>query len=63
MDAPEYTTRAAFETLRGDRGLAWDGEGLWALGSLTGLLRPMRRDRRNTRGNALREASGARVRA
>ncbi|HEX8807328.1 MAG TPA: DNA-processing protein DprA [Candidatus Aquilonibacter sp.] len=40
MDAPEYTTRAAFETLRGDRGLAWQGNGLWALGSLAGLARP-----------------------
>ncbi len=40
MDAPEYTTRAVFETLRGDRGLAWQGDGLWALGSLAGLARP-----------------------
>ncbi len=40
MDAPEYTTRGAFETLRGDRGFAWDGRGLWALGSLAGLQRP-----------------------
>jgi len=39
VDAPEYTTRAAFETLRGDRGLAWEGGGLWALGSLDGLQR------------------------
>ncbi len=40
MDAPEYTTRTVFETLRGDRGLAWQGEALWALGSLEGLRRP-----------------------
>jgi DNA processing protein len=40
VDAPEYTTRAVFETLRGDRGLAWEGSGLWALGSLTGLGLP-----------------------
>jgi DNA processing protein len=40
VDAPEYTTRAAFETLRGERGFAWVGEGLWALGSLAGLQRP-----------------------
>jgi DNA processing protein len=40
VDAPEYTTRAVFETLRGDRGLAWEGNGLWALGSLTGLGLP-----------------------
>jgi DNA processing protein len=40
VDAPEYTTRAVFETLRGDRGLAWEGEALWALGSLSGLGLP-----------------------
>ena len=40
MDAPEYTTREAFETLRGDRGFAWVGDGLWALGSLHALKRP-----------------------
>jgi DNA processing protein len=40
VDAPEYTTRAVFETLRGDRGLAWEGDGLWALGSLSCLALP-----------------------
>jgi DNA processing protein len=40
VDAPEYTTHEAFETLRGDRGFAWEGDGLWALGSLDGLRRP-----------------------
>ena len=40
VDAPEYTTRAAFEAVRGERGLAWDGLGLWSCGSLAGLGRP-----------------------
>ena len=40
MDAPEYTTRTAFETVRGERGLAWEGDGLWLLGRLEGLQRP-----------------------
>ena len=40
MDVPEYTPRAAFESLRGERGLAWEGEGLWRCGSLEGLLAP-----------------------
>jgi len=40
VDAPEYTTRAVFETLRGNRDLAWEGAGLWALGSLAGLAQP-----------------------
>jgi DNA processing protein len=40
VDAPEYTTRAAFEAVRAERGLAWDGLGLWSCGSLEGLARP-----------------------
>jgi DNA processing protein len=40
VDAPEYTTREAFETLRGDRGFAWAGHGLWALGLVEALRRP-----------------------
>jgi DNA processing protein len=40
VDAPEYTTRTAFETVRGERGLAWEGDGLWLLGHLEGLQRP-----------------------
>ena len=40
MDAPEYTTRTAFEDVRGERGLAWEGLGLWCCGSLEGLSRP-----------------------
>ncbi|HTX56613.1 MAG TPA: DNA-processing protein DprA [Candidatus Acidoferrales bacterium] len=40
MDAPEYTTRAALEEVRGERGFSWDGEGLWQCGSLEGLRRP-----------------------
>jgi DNA processing protein len=40
VDAPEYTTREAFETLRGDRGFAWEGDGMWALGTLAGLALP-----------------------
>jgi DNA processing protein len=40
VDAPEYTTRTAFETVRGERGLAWEGDGLWLLGRLEGLQRP-----------------------
>jgi DNA processing protein len=40
VDAPEYTTREAFETLRGGRGFAWAGHGLWALGRLAALRRP-----------------------
>jgi len=40
VDAPEYTTRAAFEAVRGERGLAWEGLGLWRSGPLEGLARP-----------------------
>ncbi|MGD0968533.1 MAG: DNA-processing protein DprA [Candidatus Aquilonibacter sp.] len=40
MDAPQYTTRTAFETVRGERGFAWEGDGLWRLGPLEGLQRP-----------------------
>ena len=40
MDAPEYTTREAFEAVRGERGLAWEGLGLWSCGSFEGLRRP-----------------------
>ncbi len=40
MDAPEYTTRATFEALRGERGLVFEGLGLWSSGSLEGLARP-----------------------
>jgi len=40
MDAPEYTTWTAFEAVRGHRGFAWEGDGLWLLGSLEGLRRP-----------------------
>lgn len=40
VDAPEYTTRAAFEAVRGERGLVWEGLGLWSCGSLGGLARP-----------------------
>lgn len=40
MDAPQYTTRAAFEAVRGERGLAWEGLGLWRSGPLEGLARP-----------------------
>jgi DNA processing protein len=37
---PAYRTRAALEDARGERGLAWDGNGVWALGSLEALRRP-----------------------
>jgi DNA processing protein len=40
VDHPEYTTRTAFEAVRGERGLAWEGDGLWLLGPLEGLQRP-----------------------
>jgi len=40
VDAPEYTTRAAFEDARGGRDFAWDGNGLWRCGSLAGLRQP-----------------------
>ena len=40
MDAPEYTARTAFEDVRGERGLAWEGLGLWCSGTLKGLGRP-----------------------
>jgi len=40
MNPPEYTTRTAFETVRGDRGFDWEGDGLWAAGRLEGLQRP-----------------------
>jgi DNA processing protein len=40
VDHPEYTTRTAFEAVRGERGLAWEGDGLWQLGPLEGLRRP-----------------------
>ena len=40
MDPPEYTTRTAFEAVRAERGLAWDGAGLWRQGPLEGLGRP-----------------------
>ena len=40
MDAPQYTTRTAFEIVRGARGFAWEGDGLWWLGRLDGLQRP-----------------------
>jgi DNA processing protein len=40
VDAPEYTTREAFEAVRGERGLAWEGLGLWSCGSFEGLRRP-----------------------
>jgi DNA processing protein len=40
MDHPEYTTREAFEAVRGERGLAWEGAGLWREGLLEGLGRP-----------------------
>jgi DNA processing protein len=40
MDAPEYTSRAAFESLRGEREFVWKGEGLWCSGRLEGLRRP-----------------------
>ncbi len=40
MDAPDYTTREAFERLRGEREFVWGGGGLWTCGALDGLLRP-----------------------
>ena len=40
MELPEYTPRAAFDALRGERGFPWAGEGLWSLGNLAGLARP-----------------------
>ncbi len=40
MDAPEYTTRTAFESVRGLRGFAWEGKGMWQRGRLEGLKRP-----------------------
>lgn len=40
MDAPEYITRAALEDVRAERGLAWEGMGLWRSGTLKGLAQP-----------------------
>jgi DNA processing protein len=40
VERPCFTPRAAFEALRGERGFAWEGEGLWSCGSLAGLARP-----------------------
>lgn len=40
VNGAQYITRAAFEETRGDRGFAWSGPGLWAVGSLEGLFRP-----------------------
>ncbi|MBV8637869.1 MAG: DNA-processing protein DprA [Candidatus Eremiobacteraeota bacterium] len=40
MDGARYERRDAFEKVRGDRGFAWQGPGLWLLGPLDGLCRP-----------------------
>lgn len=40
VDGAQYITQAVFEELRGDRGFAWAGPGLWSCGALEGLRRP-----------------------
>ena len=40
VDGARYLEHAAFEQLRGDRGFAWQGPGLWTVGVLDGLRLP-----------------------
>jgi DNA processing protein len=40
VDRAAYLERGAFEAVRGERGFAWQGPGLWCRGSLEGLQRP-----------------------
>lgn len=40
VDVAAYLARDAFEEVRGERGLAWQGPGLWLRGTIEGLRRP-----------------------
>jgi len=40
VEPARFLEHAAFETARGDRGLAWKGPGLWCAGSIEALKRP-----------------------